>query len=45
LLITPEKLSFYDIKKNFVVEAGEFDVMVGNSSRTEDLKKVVLTVK
>jgi beta-glucosidase len=45
LLITPEKLSFYDIKKNFVVEAGEFDVMVGNSSRNEDLKKVVLTVQ
>jgi beta-glucosidase len=45
LLITPEKLSFYDINKNFVVEPGEFDIMVGNSSRDEDLKHVLLSVK
>jgi beta-glucosidase len=45
LLITPEKLSFYDINKAFVVEPGDFDVRVGNSSRTEDLKTVLLTVK
>lgn len=42
--ITPEKLSFYDIDMNFTVEPGEFDVMVGNSSRDEDLKHVILTV-
>jgi beta-glucosidase len=45
LLITPEKLSFYDINKEFVVEPGDFEIMVGNSSRTEDLKTVVLTVQ
>jgi beta-glucosidase len=28
----------------FVVEPGEFEIMVGNSSRDEDLQKVVLTV-
>jgi len=44
LEITPEKLSFYDINMNFTIEPGEFDVMVGSSSRDEDLKHVVLTV-
>ena len=43
--ITPELLSFYDIDMNYVVEAGEFEIMVGNSSRDSDLKTVVLTVK
>jgi beta-glucosidase len=45
LEITPEKLSFYDINMNFGVEPGEFDIMVGNSARDQDLKKVTLTVK
>lgn len=45
LLITPEKLSFYDINKNFVVEPGDFDVMVGNSSRDQDLQKIGLKVQ
>ena len=43
--ITPEHLAFYDIDMNYSVEAGEFVIMVGNSSRDEDLQKVVLTVK
>jgi beta-glucosidase len=42
--ITPEALAFYDINMQFVVEPGEFEIMVGNSSRDEDLQKVVLTV-
>lgn len=42
--ITPDKLAFTDINMNFVVEPGEFQVMVGNSSRDEDLKKVSLNV-
>jgi beta-glucosidase len=42
--ITPEKLSFYDINMNFTVEPGEFDVMVGNSSRDQDLKHALLVV-
>ena len=45
LEITPDSLSFYDINMDFVVEPGEFEIMVGNSSRDEDLQKVVLTVK
>ncbi|RAV97969.1 glycoside hydrolase family 3 N-terminal domain-containing protein [Pseudochryseolinea flava] len=44
LEITPEKLSFYDINMKYVVEPGEFEVMVGTSSRDQDLKKVVFTV-
>jgi beta-glucosidase len=43
--ITPALLSFYDIDMNYVVEAGEFEIMVGNSSRDCDLQKVVLTVR
>jgi beta-glucosidase len=42
--ITPESLAFYDINMKFTVEPGEFDIMVGNSSRDSDLEKVVLTV-
>ena len=44
LEITPDLLAFYDLDMNYTVEPGEFDIMVGNSSRDEDLQKVVLTV-
>ena len=44
LEITPELLSFYDIDMNYIVEPGEFVIMVGSSSRDEDLLKTVLTV-
>jgi beta-glucosidase len=44
LEITPDLLAFYDINMNYVVEPGEFEIMVGNSSRDEDLQKAVLTV-
>ena len=43
--ITPELLSFYDINMKYVVEPGEFIIMVGNSSRDADLQKVTLLVK
>jgi beta-glucosidase len=43
--ISPEHLAFYDIDMEYTVEPGEFEIMVGNSSRDEDLKKIVLTVK
>jgi beta-glucosidase len=43
--ITSEHLAFYDIDMNYTVEPGEFVIMVGNSSRDEDLQKVTLTVK
>lgn len=42
--ITPESLAFYDIDMKYVVEPGEFEIMVGNSSRDEDLQKIVLRV-
>ena len=29
----------------YVVEPGEFEIMVGNSSRDQDLQKVTLRVK
>jgi beta-glucosidase len=45
LEITPEHLSLYDIDMRYVVEPGEFDIMVGNSSRNQDLRKIVLRVK
>ena len=42
--ITPESLAFWDINMKHVVEPGEFEIMVGNSSQDQDLQKVVLTV-
>jgi beta-glucosidase len=44
LEITPQSLAFYDIKMKYVVEPGDFEIMVGNSSRDEDLQKVSLRV-
>ncbi|MBN2588550.1 MAG: glycoside hydrolase family 3 C-terminal domain-containing protein [Sedimentisphaerales bacterium] len=43
--ITPELLSFYDINMEYTVEPGEFEIMIGNSSRNEDLQKIILTVE
>ena len=43
--ITPDLLAFYDVHMNFTVEPGDFDIMVGNSSRDADLQSVVLAVK
>jgi beta-glucosidase len=42
--IAPKHLAFYDINMEFTVEPGDFEIMVGNSSRDEDLKKVGLHV-
>ncbi|HMP83691.1 MAG TPA: glycoside hydrolase family 3 C-terminal domain-containing protein, partial [Verrucomicrobiota bacterium] len=42
--ITPESLAFYDINMEYVVEPGEFEIMIGTSSANEDLQKVILTV-
>jgi beta-glucosidase len=44
LEIKPELLAFYDVNLNYGVEPGEFEILVGTSSRDEDLQKVVLTV-
>jgi len=43
--IKPEHLAFYDINMKYVVEPGEFEIMTGNSSRDDDLQKVLLRVK
>ncbi|MGA9773031.1 MAG: glycoside hydrolase family 3 N-terminal domain-containing protein [Blastocatellia bacterium] len=42
--ITPDSLAFFDVNMKHVVEPGEFEIMVGSSSRDSDLKKVILTV-
>ena len=42
--ITPALLSFYDVNMKYVVEPGDFELMVGNSSRDADLKKIILQV-
>ena len=44
LPVGPASLSFYDIDMNYVVEPGEFTVMVGTSSRDVDLTSVTLHV-
>jgi len=41
--ITPQSLHFWNIDMQRVVEPGEFDIMVGNSS--DNVKSVMLTVK
>jgi beta-glucosidase len=42
--ITPDKLAFYDAAMNYGVEPGTFKIMIGSSSRDEDLKEVMLEV-
>lgn len=45
LPIAPEHLSFYNVEMKRVVEPGEFEIMVGNSSRDRDLAKLILRVR
>jgi beta-glucosidase len=44
LTVGPDQLAFTDIHKRWTVEPGEFEIMVGNSSRDTDLSRVKLTV-
>jgi beta-glucosidase len=44
LEINSESLAFHDINLNYVVEPGEFEIMLGTSSQMTDLQTVVLTV-
>jgi beta-glucosidase len=44
LPILPEHLAFTTLSMNHAIEAGEFEIMVGNSSRDEDLAKTVVRV-
>jgi len=42
--IVPGSLAFYDVNMKYVVEPGEFEIMVGTSSRDTDLAKLMLLV-
>lgn len=44
LIILPEHLAFTNVDKKHVVEPGDFEIMVGDSSRDEDLTRVTLQV-
>jgi len=43
--IHKKSLAFFNVRMDYVVEPGDFEIMVGNSSRDEDLSKVTLTVE
>jgi beta-glucosidase len=45
MLLTPEKLGHVGINKRFVVDPGTFKVMVGSSSRDQDLTTVTFEVR
>ncbi|MDA3894315.1 MAG: glycoside hydrolase family 3 C-terminal domain-containing protein [Salinivirgaceae bacterium] len=45
LTLESKSLAFYDINMDYLVEPGEFEIMVGNSSDDKDLVKVRLTVE
>ncbi len=42
--ITPASLKFWDVNMKYVVEPGDFEIMVGTSSRDKDLTKLNLVV-
>lgn len=42
--ITPQKLAFYDMDFNYIVEEGDFTIMTGNSSADKALKTLKFTV-
>lgn len=44
LTITPDALAFYDDRMQYVVEPGTFTLMIGTSSRDEDLHTLSLRV-
>ena len=44
LEITSAELSFFDVDMKYVVEPGDFEVMIGSSSRDADLQKLILQV-
>ncbi|OPZ78492.1 MAG: Periplasmic beta-glucosidase precursor [bacterium ADurb.Bin431] len=45
LAITPDDLAFTTIDMEHKVEPGQFEVMVGSSSRDEDLTRLILQVR
>jgi beta-glucosidase len=45
LVLGPDALAFHDIRMHYVVEPGDFAIMVGTSSRDADLQTVTLRVE
>ena len=43
--INPDMLAYYNLKMKWVVEPGDFKIMLGGSSRKSDLKSINLKVK
>ena len=43
--ITPDSLAFFDIDMKYTVEPGDFEIMVGTSSRNSDLHTLKLRVE
>jgi len=43
--LTPEMLAYYNLAMDWVVEPGDFEIMLGSSSRNRDLIIIKLTVK
>jgi beta-glucosidase len=42
--ITPDALAFFDVNMKHTVEPGDFEIMIGTSSRDADLHKLTLQV-
>ena len=42
--IVPSSLAFYDVNMKYLVEPGDFEIMIGTSSRDADLTKLSLRV-
>ena len=43
--LNKSSFAYYDSEMNYIVEAGDFDILVGNSSRDEDLKSTIFNVE
>lgn len=43
--IHKKSLAFHNVRMDYVVEPGDFEIMIGNSSRDEDLTQITLTVE
>ena len=37
--------AYHDSEMKYIVEAGEFNILIGNSSRSEDLKNISFSIE
>ena len=44
-VLNESAFAYYDLDMKYIVEAGDFEICVGNSSRDEDLKKINFNVE